>query len=200
MALRQLSQLSLRRIHSPLYHPLIGIRSSTLISNKTFFSSSKMSSESPYKVVSTKDAPSAIGPYSQAVIHNGLIFCSGCIPFVPSTMQLVEGDIQAQTQQALDNLMAIIKESGSDKSHILKTTVFLKDMNDFVKVSEKGYSHKILSSQLPINTFLIPLLLQVNEIYEKVFAPFKPARSAVEVARLPRDVGVEIECIAAVKQ
>lgn len=94
-----------------------------------------MASDAPYKVVTTKDAPSAIGPYSQAVVHNGLIFCSGCIPFVPSTMQLVEGDIQAQAQQSLDNLLAIVQASGSDKSHILKTTVFLKDMNDFAKVS-----------------------------------------------------------------
>lgn len=100
-----------------------------------FHSSVKMASEAPYKIVTTKDAPSAIGPYSQAVIHNGLIFCSGCIPFVPSTMQLVEGDIQAQAQQSLDNLVAIINASGSDKSHILKVTVFLKDMNDFAKVS-----------------------------------------------------------------
>lgn len=100
-----------------------------------FHTSVKMASDSPYKVVTTKDAPSAIGPYSQAVVHNGLIFCSGCIPFVPSTMQLVEGDIQAQAQQSLDNLLAIVEASGSDKSHILKTTVFLKDMNDFAKVS-----------------------------------------------------------------
>lgn len=100
-----------------------------------FHTSVKMASDAPYKVVTTKDAPSAIGPYSQAVVHNGLIFCSGCIPFVPSTMQLVEGDIQAQAQQSLDNLLAIVQASGSDKSHILKTTVFLKDMNDFAKVS-----------------------------------------------------------------
>lgn len=107
----------------------------TLVSNFHSSSFSKMSSDSPYKVITTNDAPSAIGPYSQAVVHNGLIFCSGCIPFVPSTMKLVEGDIQAQAQQSLDNLLAIIRASGSDKSHILKTTVFLKDMNDFAKVS-----------------------------------------------------------------
>ncbi|KAH0445934.1 hypothetical protein IEQ34_025234 [Dendrobium chrysotoxum] len=102
----------------------------------------------------------------------GLVFASGSIPFVPSTMKLVEGDIQAQTHQAIDNMFAIVKAAGSDKSHILKTTVFLKDMNDFAKV---------------------------NEVYEARFNPYKPARSAVEVARLPRDVGVEIECVAALK-
>lgn len=129
-------------------------------------------SDAPYKTVSTQDAPGAIGPYSQAVVHNGLVFASGSIPFVPSTMKLVEGDIKAQAQQALDNMLAIVRASGSDKSHVLKTTVFLKDMNDFASV---------------------------NEVYEAAFAPYKPARSAVEVARLPRDVGVEIECVAAVK-
>ncbi|KAN0066358.1 hypothetical protein ACQY0O_000452 [Thecaphora frezii] len=131
-----------------------------------------MSAQTPYQTVSTKDAPSAIGPYSQATIHNGVAYISGCIPFVPETMTLVEGGIEAQTEQSLKNLFAVVKAAGSDKSHILKTTVFMKDMNDFAKI---------------------------NAIYEREFAPFKPARSAVEVARLPKDVGVEIECICAVK-
>ncbi|KAL4399063.1 organonitrogen compound deaminase [Malassezia pachydermatis] len=126
-----------------------------------------------YKTVSTPNAPSAIGPYSQAVIHNGTVYVSGCIPFDPQTMQCVEGGIEAQAQRALDNLFAVVKASGSEPSKVLKTTVFLKDMNDFTKV---------------------------NAIYEKAFAPYKPARSAVEVARLPRDVLVEVECIAATSE
>lgn len=130
-------------------------------------------STSPYKTVSTPDAPSAIGPYSQAVVYNGVAYVSGCIPFDPKTMQLVEGGIEQQAQRALDNLKAVVAASGSDVSHVLKVTVFLKDMNDFAAV---------------------------NGVYEKAFAPYKPARSAVEVARLPRDVGVEVECIAAVRQ
>ncbi|KAK0542157.1 hypothetical protein OC844_007864 [Tilletia horrida] len=130
------------------------------------------SSSTVYQVASTDKAPKAIGPYSQATIHNGLVFCSGCIPFDPVKMECVEGGIEAQTQRALDNLFAVLEASGSDKSHVLKTTVFLKDMNDFAKV---------------------------NGVYEAAFAPYKPARSAVEVARLPRDVLVEVEAIAAVK-
>ncbi|WFD35768.1 2-iminobutanoate/2-iminopropanoate deaminase [Malassezia cuniculi] len=129
-------------------------------------------SSAPYKTVSTPDAPSAIGPYSQCVVYNGLAFVSGCIPFEPKSMTLVEGGIEAQAERALENLKNIVLAAGSDLSHVLKVTVFLKDMNDFAAV---------------------------NGVYEKVFAPYKPARSAVEVARLPRDVGVEIECIAAVK-
>ncbi|CAO1619535.1 unnamed protein product [Parajaminaea phylloscopi] len=130
------------------------------------------SSAAPYKSISTDKAPSAIGPYVQATVHNGTIFCSGCIPFDPKTNACVEGGIEAQAQQSLDNLLAVVEASGGDKSTVLKTTVFLKDMNDFAKV---------------------------NAVYEKAFAPYKPARAAVEVARLPRDVLVEIECIAAVK-
>lgn len=126
-----------------------------------------------YKTIGTPNAPSAIGPYSQAVVHNGTAFVSGCIPFDPKSMQCVEGGVEAQAQRALDNLFAVVEAAGSDKSHVLKTTVFLKDMNDFAKV---------------------------NAVYEKAFAPYKPARSAVEVARLPRDVLVEVECIAAVRE
>lgn len=88
-----------------------------------------------YKTVSTPNAPSAIGPYSQAVIHNGTVYVSGCIPFDPQTMQCVEGGIEAQAQRALDNLFAVVKASGSEPSKVLKTTVFLKDMNDFTKVN-----------------------------------------------------------------
>ena len=127
----------------------------------------------PYRTVATPEAPSAIGPYSQAVVYNGTAYVSGCIPFDPKTMSLVEGGIEAQAERALQNLKAVVTAAGSDVSHILKVTVFLKDMNDFAAV---------------------------NAVYEKAFAPYKPARSAVEVARLPRDVGIEAECIAAVKE
>lgn len=134
-----------------------------------------------YKTISTPNAPSAIGPYSQAVVHNGLAFVSGCIPFDPQTMQCVDGGVEAQAQRALDNLLAVVAAAGSDKSQVLKTTVFLKDMNDFAKVN-------------------VRLLGSPQAIYEKAFAPYKPARSAVEVARLPRDVLVEVECIAAARE
>ncbi|KAJ1030544.1 hypothetical protein NDA16_001453 [Ustilago loliicola] len=101
----------------------------------------------PYKVIHTTEAPGALAPYSQAVVHNGVVYVSGCIPFT-TEMKLVEGGIVEQTEQAMTNLFAVVKAAGSDPSR---------------------------------------------------FAPYKPARSAVEVARLPKDVGVEIECIAAVK-
>ncbi|PWZ03005.1 YjgF-like protein, partial [Testicularia cyperi] len=127
---------------------------------------------SPYKVITTAEAPSAVGPYSQCIIHNGVAYVSGCIPFVPETMKLIEGGIEAQTEQAITNLFAVVKAAGSEPSHIIKTTVFMKDLNNFEKI---------------------------NVSDPRRFSPFKPARSAVEVARLPKDVGVEIECIAAVK-
>ena len=95
-----------------------------------------MSSEAtPYKIITTDKAPQAIGPYSQATVYNGTAYISGCIPFVPSTMTLVEGGIEAQAEQAMKNLLAVVEAAGSDKSHILKTSVFLKDMNDFAKVN-----------------------------------------------------------------
>ncbi|TFK42063.1 Endoribonuclease L-PSP/chorismate mutase-like protein, partial [Crucibulum laeve] len=114
-------------------------------------------------------APAAIGPYSQAIKVGDLLFASGCIPLDPSTMQVVEGGVEAQTEQALKNLKAVVEAGGSELGKVVKTTVFLKSMNDFVTV---------------------------NGIYEKFFGNHKPARSAVEVARLPKDVLVEIECIA----
>ncbi|KAF9225285.1 YjgF-like protein [Gyrodon lividus] len=122
--------------------------------------------------VSTQAAPSAIGPYSQAIKAGDLVFVSGCIPLVPSTMQIMEGGIVEQTEQALANLKAILQASGSDVGRVVKTTVFLKNMDDFVTV---------------------------NGIYAKFFGEHKPARSAVEVARLPKDVLFEIECIASLK-
>lgn len=119
--------------------------------------------------VSTADAPAAIGPYSQAIKAGSLLFLSGCIPLDPATMQIVEGGIEAQTEQVLKNLKAVVEAGGSSLGQVIKTTVFLKDMNDFVTM---------------------------NGIYSQFFGEHKPARSAVEVARLPKDVLVEVECIA----
>jgi 2-iminobutanoate/2-iminopropanoate deaminase len=119
--------------------------------------------------VHTDNAPAAIGPYSQAVVANGFVFTAGQVPFDPQTMQLVEGDIAAQTEQVMKNLQAILQQAGADLSTVVKTTVFLKDMNDFAAM---------------------------NEVYARHFGDHKPARSTVQVARLPRDAQVEIECVA----
>ncbi|OCS92238.1 RidA family protein [Caryophanon latum] len=123
------------------------------------------------KVVSTTNAPAAIGPYSQGIIVNGVFYSSGQIPLTAAG-DLVEGDIQAQTNQVFENLKAVLAEAGSSLDQVVKTTVFMKDMNDFVAM---------------------------NEVYAQHFGEHKPARSAVEVARLPKDVKVEIEVIALVK-
>ena len=122
-----------------------------------------------YEVIHTDNAPAAIGPYSQAIKAGNLLFISGQVPFVPATGEIVEGDVKAQTAQSLKNLQAILKEAGADFSNVVKTTVFIKDMNEFA---------------------------QVNEVYAEYFGDNKPARACVEVARLPRDVKVEIELIA----
>ena len=121
------------------------------------------------QVIHTENAPAAIGPYSQAVKAGNLLFVSGQVPFVPETMEIVEGDVKAQTAQSLKNLQAILKEAGADFSNVVKTTVFIKDMNEFA---------------------------QINEVYAEYFGENKPARACVEVARLPKDVIVEIELIA----
>lgn len=121
------------------------------------------------KVISTDKAPAAIGPYSQAIEVNGMIFTSGVIPIDPATNTLVEGDITVQAKQAIGNLAALLQEAGSSCENVIKTTVFIKDMNDFGKV---------------------------NEIYAEFFHGECPARSCVEVARLPKDVLIEIEAIA----
>ena len=120
------------------------------------------------KIISTPKAPAAIGPYSQAIEVNGLLFTSGVIPIVPSTGELVEGDIEAQAEQAIGNLAALIEAAGAKIENTIKTTVFIKNMDDFTKV---------------------------NEIYAKYFTTDFPARSCVEVARLPKDVLIEIEAI-----
>ena len=121
------------------------------------------------QVIHTENAPAAIGPYSQAVKAGNLLFVSGQVPFVPETMEIVEGDVKAQTAQSLKNLQAILTEAGADFSNVVKTTVFIKDMNEFA---------------------------QINEVYAEYFGENKPARACVEVARLPKDVKVEIELIA----
>jgi len=119
--------------------------------------------------VQTDEAPKAIGPYSQAIRANGLIFASGQIPLDPSTMQIVEGGIREQTERVLKNLAAVLQASGSSLDQVVKTTVFLADLGDFT---------------------------EMNETYARFFGAAPPARSTVEVARLPRDVRVEIDVIA----
>lgn len=123
------------------------------------------------KIVSTEDAPKAIGPYSQAVVENGLAFLSGQIALDPATGALVEGDVAAQTERVLENLKAVLEEAGGSLNSVLKTTVFLKDMGDFAKM---------------------------NEVYARYFNANAPARSTVQAAKLPRDVLVEIDAIASV--
>jgi 2-iminobutanoate/2-iminopropanoate deaminase len=121
------------------------------------------------EIISTEKGPKAIGPYSQAVRANGFIFISGQGALDPATGALVEGGIAQQTARALENLKAIVEVAGSSLDHALKVTVFLKDMNDFAAM---------------------------NEVYTRYFPKNRPARTTVEVARLPRDLRVEIDMIA----
>lgn len=123
------------------------------------------------QIVATDQAPKAIGPYSQAIVHNGLAFLSGQIPLDPSTAAMIDGDIAAQTERVIENIKAVLEACGSSLPQVLKTTVFLKDMGE---------------------------LARMNEVYARYFGENPPARSTVEAARLPRDVRVEIDCIAAV--
>ena len=124
------------------------------------------------KIISTSHAPAAIGPYSQAVISHGLAFLSGQIPLDPATGKLIEaGDIAAQTERVLENLKAVLEACGSSLDKVVKTAVYLKDMGEFAPM---------------------------NEVYARYFAENAPARATIEAARLPRDVRVEIDCIAAV--
>ena len=120
------------------------------------------------KIISTDKAPAAIGPYSQAVEVNGLIYTSGMIPVIPDTGEIVKG-IEAQARQALTNVKSLLEAAGSGMDKVIKTTVFIKDMNDFAKV---------------------------NEVYASFFTGDFPARSCVEVARLPKDVLIEMEAVA----
>ena len=123
------------------------------------------------EIVSTENAPGAIGPYSQAIKANGMIFCSGQIPIDPATGEFVEGGVVEQTEQVFKNLIAVLEAGGTSLEGVVKTTVFLADMNDFGAM---------------------------NEVYGRYFDTNKPARATVQAARLPRDARVEIECIAVV--
>jgi len=121
-------------------------------------------------IVHTADAPAAIGPYSQAVKANGFLFTAGQIALDPATMQVIDGDVAAQTERALANLSAVLTEAGTSWSNVVKTTIFLADMADFAAV---------------------------NEVYARALGDARPARSTVAVAGLPRGVRVEIEAVAA---
>lgn len=121
------------------------------------------------EVIRTPEAPQAIGPYSQAIRANGMVYSSGQIALDPKTQRLIEGDIAAQTDRVLKNLEALLVAAGSGLNKVVRTTVFLKDMNEFA---------------------------QMNEVYGRFFKENAPARSTVEVARLPKDVRVEIDVVA----
>ncbi|HLM59968.1 MAG TPA: RidA family protein [Pyrinomonadaceae bacterium] len=123
------------------------------------------------ETISTEKAPGAIGPYSQAVKTGNMVFCSGQIPIDPATGEFVSSDVAEQTRQVLKNLIAVLEAAGTDLNGVVKTTVFLADMNDFTAM---------------------------NEIYAEFFNENKPARATVQAARLPRDARVEIECIAVI--
>jgi 2-iminobutanoate/2-iminopropanoate deaminase len=121
------------------------------------------------ETVATPEAPKALGPYSQAIKAGGFTFCSGQIPINPATGAVEETTIEGQTRQVIANLAKVLEAAGSSLSNVVKTTVFIKDMNDFAAL---------------------------NAVYAEMFGDTKPARSCVEVARLPKDVKLEMECIA----
>ncbi len=121
------------------------------------------------EIITTENAPGAIGPYSQAVKTENMVFCSGQIPIDPQTGEFVSDDVAEQTHQVLKNLSAVLEAAGTDLNNVVKTTVFLADMNDFTAM---------------------------NEVYAEYFSKNKPARATVQAARLPKDARVEIECIA----
>ena len=121
------------------------------------------------ETIATENAPKALGPYSQALKAGGFIYCSGQIPINPATNTIEAVTIEDQTRQAITNLKNVLEKAGSSLANVVKTTVFIKDMNDFAAL---------------------------NGVYTELFGDTKPARSCVEVARLPKDVKVEIECIA----
>jgi 2-iminobutanoate/2-iminopropanoate deaminase len=123
------------------------------------------------KAVQTGDAPEAIGPYSQAIVSDGYVFCSGQVPLDPSTGELIEGSIADQTRRCMASLEAVLSAAGTDIEKIVKTTIYLMDMNDFV---------------------------EVNEAYGEFFSNEPPARATVQVAGLPKGARVEIECVARV--
>ena len=123
------------------------------------------------EIIATEKAPGAIGPYSQAIKNGSMVFCSGQIPIDPATGEFVAGGVVEQTEQVFNNLIAVLEAAGADLGKVVKTTVFLADMNDFTAM---------------------------NEVYGRFFADNKPARATVQAARLPRDARVEIDCIAVV--
>ncbi len=122
------------------------------------------------QVISTPNAPAALGPYSQAIVANGMVYCSGQIPIDPATNTIHAETIEEQTRQAIANLKNVLEAAGSGLDKVVKTTVFISDMNDFAAL---------------------------NAVYAELFGDSKPARSCVQAARLPKDVKVEIEAIAA---
>jgi len=124
------------------------------------------------EIISTENAPGAIGPYSQAVKTGNMVFCSGQIPIDPQTGNFVSEDVAEQTRQVLKNLSAVLEAAGTNLNNVVKTSVFLADMNDFAAM---------------------------NEVYAEFFNENKPARATVQAARLPRDARVEIECIAVIE-
>ena len=121
------------------------------------------------KKINTQKAPAAIGPYSQAVEHEGIIYVSGQLPIVPAKGEFAEGGIAELTRQSIENISAILEEAGSDISKVLKTTIYLQDLNDFAKV---------------------------NEVYAEYFGKTAPARACVQVAALPKGAKIEIEAVA----
>lgn len=121
------------------------------------------------KIIHTSDAPEAIGPYSQAVVHDGTVYCSGQIGLSPDTMEFVGDDVESQTKQVMKNLKAVLKKAGSDFDKVIKCSIFLADMDDFSTV---------------------------NEIYGSYFSEKPPARETVAVKTLPKNCRVEIGCIA----
>lgn len=124
-------------------------------------------------VVSTKKAPAAIGPYSQAIKFGKFVFASGQIPLNPETGELVDSDVKSAAKQSLENLKAVLEAAGTDLDNVVKTTVFLKDMNDFAAV---------------------------NDVYAQYFVEKMPARSAIQIGKLPKDSLVEIEAIAVITE
>ena len=124
------------------------------------------------KIIKASQAPAAIGPYSHAVVHNNTVYCSGQIALDPETMEMVGSTIEEQTQQVMKNVKSVLAAAGSGPDKILKATIFLDTMDDF-----QG----------------------MNKVYEEALGGHKPARSAFEVGRLPKDALVEIECIAAIE-
>ena len=123
------------------------------------------------EIIATENAPGAIGPYSQAVKTGNMVFCSGQIPIDPATGEFVSDNVAEQTEQVLKNLSAVLAAAGTNLNNVVKTTVFLADMNDFTAM---------------------------NEVYSKFFSENKPARATVQAARLPKDARVEIECVAVI--